>query len=58
VQRSGVKVGIVGAAGTHTSGSTKAIHVNDLTFIELPTGHWPQFTRPRELGESILTAIG
>ncbi len=34
VERSGVKVGIVGAAGTHTSGSTKAIHVNDLTFID------------------------
>jgi len=31
--------------------------MNDLAFIELPTGHWPQFTRPRELGESILTAI-
>ncbi len=34
VERAGVKVGIVGAAGTHTSGSTKAIHVNDLTFLD------------------------
>jgi pimeloyl-ACP methyl ester carboxylesterase len=32
--------------------------MTDLAFIELPTGHWPQFTRPRELAESILTAIG
>ncbi len=34
VERAGVKVGIVGAAGTHTSGSTKAIHVNDLAFLD------------------------
>jgi 2',3'-cyclic-nucleotide 2'-phosphodiesterase (5'-nucleotidase family) len=34
VERAGVKVGIVGAAGTHTSGSTKAIHVNDLSFLD------------------------
>lgn len=34
VERAGVRVGIVGAAGTHTSGSTKAIHVNDLTFSD------------------------
>jgi pimeloyl-ACP methyl ester carboxylesterase len=25
--------------------------------IELPTGHWPQFTRPRELGAAIVTAL-
>ncbi len=34
VERAGVKVGIVGAAGTHTSGSTKAMHVDDLTFLD------------------------
>ena len=28
-----------------------------LEFIELPTGHWPQLTKPRELGESILAAL-
>jgi pimeloyl-ACP methyl ester carboxylesterase len=26
--------------------------------IDLPTGHWPQFTRPEELARAILSAIG
>jgi pimeloyl-ACP methyl ester carboxylesterase len=26
-------------------------------YVDLPTGHWPQFTRPRELGEAILAAV-
>ena len=26
-------------------------------FRELPTGHWPQFTRPGELAEAILAAV-
>lgn len=26
-------------------------------FVDLPTGHWPQFTRPRELGEAIVAAV-
>jgi pimeloyl-ACP methyl ester carboxylesterase len=25
--------------------------------LELPTGHWPQFTRPQELGEAIVAAL-
>ncbi len=25
--------------------------------VELPTGHWPQFTRPRELGQAIAEAL-
>lgn len=29
-----------------------------LEIIELPTGHWPQFTKPVELGRSILAAVG
>ena len=32
--------------------------MQQLEIIELPTGHWPQFTKPVELGASILTAIG
>jgi hypothetical protein len=24
--------------------------VRDVDYIDLPTGHWPQFTRPKELG--------
>lgn len=27
-------------------------------FVDLPTGHWPQFTRPADLAETILAAIG
>lgn len=31
--------------------------INDVEFMDLPTGHWPQFTKPRELGEAILAAV-
>jgi len=31
--------------------------INDREFIDLPTGHWPQFTKPRELGEVIVHAV-
>lgn len=32
--------------------------MQQLEIIELPTGHWPQFTKPAELAQSILTAVG
>ena len=32
--------------------------VKNASYFDLPTGHWPQFTRPRELANTILTAIG
>jgi pimeloyl-ACP methyl ester carboxylesterase/uncharacterized damage-inducible protein DinB len=28
-----------------------------LDYIDLPTGHWPQFTRPEELGRAILACV-
>lgn len=31
--------------------------IEQLSFAELPTGHWPQLTKPVELAERILTAI-
>lgn len=31
--------------------------IRDLDYIDLPTGHWPQFTRPAELGAAILAAV-
>jgi pimeloyl-ACP methyl ester carboxylesterase len=31
--------------------------IRDVEFVDLPTGHWPQFTRPKELGEAIVAAI-
>ncbi|WP_106397113.1 alpha/beta fold hydrolase [Actinocorallia populi] len=30
----------------------------DLTCVDLPTGHWPQFTRPHDLAQTILSSIG
>jgi pimeloyl-ACP methyl ester carboxylesterase len=32
--------------------------IRDVDFIDLPTGHWPQFTRPEELGRAILASLG
>jgi len=34
IDREGIRVGIVGAAGTHTAGSTKRRNVADLTFLD------------------------
>jgi pimeloyl-ACP methyl ester carboxylesterase len=32
--------------------------MRDVEYIDLPTGHWPQFTRPEELGRAILASVG
>jgi pimeloyl-ACP methyl ester carboxylesterase len=32
--------------------------IREVSYIDLPTGHWPQFTRPRELGSAILASVG
>ena len=31
--------------------------ISDVEYVELPTGHWPQFTKPAELGAAILAAV-
>lgn len=31
--------------------------IDDVEYVDLPTGHWPQFTRPAELGAAILAAV-
>lgn len=31
--------------------------MRDVEYIDLPTGHWPQFTKPVELGRAILAAV-
>lgn len=31
--------------------------MKDFELVDLPTGHWPQLTRPRELAAAILTAV-
>jgi len=30
--------------------------IRDVDYVDLPTGHWPQFTRPEELGRAILAS--
>jgi pimeloyl-ACP methyl ester carboxylesterase len=32
--------------------------IRHVDFVDLPTGHWPQFTRPQELGRAIVDAVG
>jgi pimeloyl-ACP methyl ester carboxylesterase len=32
--------------------------IRDVGYVDLPTGHWPQFTRPEELGRAILASVG
>jgi pimeloyl-ACP methyl ester carboxylesterase len=32
--------------------------IRDVAYVDLPTGHWPQFTRPEELGRAIMDAAG
>lgn len=31
--------------------------MKSVDYVDLPTGHWPQFTRPAELGAAILAAV-
>jgi pimeloyl-ACP methyl ester carboxylesterase len=31
--------------------------VRDVRYVDLPTGHWPQFTRPAHLAQVILTSL-
>ena len=31
--------------------------LRDVEYVDLPTGHWPQFTRPAELADAILAAV-
>jgi pimeloyl-ACP methyl ester carboxylesterase len=31
--------------------------VRDVSYVDLPTGHWPQFTRPEQLGRAILATV-
>lgn len=32
--------------------------IEDVTYVDLPTGHWPQFSKPDELVRAILDATG
>jgi pimeloyl-ACP methyl ester carboxylesterase len=39
-------------------GALELIRIRDVELVDLPTGHWPQFSRPEDLGHAIVTAIG
>lgn len=39
-------------------GARELAKIRDIEYVDLPTGHWPQFTRPGELGRVILASIG
>ncbi|GAA2139132.1 alpha/beta fold hydrolase [Glycomyces algeriensis] len=32
--------------------------VKDISYIDLPTGHWPQLTKPAELADALVSAVG
>jgi len=32
--------------------------IRNVEYVDLPTGHWPQFTRPEDLGRAILDSVG
>jgi len=32
--------------------------MHDVEYVDLPTGHWPQFTKPVQLAQAILAAVG
>lgn len=31
--------------------------LRDVTYVDLPTGHWPRFTRPADLARTIADAL-
>src|ERR671913_775852 len=32
--------------------------VEQVDYVDLPTGHWPQFTKPVQLGQALVAALG
>jgi pimeloyl-ACP methyl ester carboxylesterase len=32
--------------------------IREVEYVDLPTGHWPQLTRPEELGRAIVASVG
>jgi pimeloyl-ACP methyl ester carboxylesterase len=31
--------------------------IRDVEYVDLPTGHWPQFSRPEDLARAILASV-
>lgn len=46
------------AGWIETGGLAELASIRDRTYVDLPTGHWPQFTRAADLGRAILQAVG
>ena len=34
------------------------VRIQDVQIVEVPTGHWPQFSKPDELAQAIIDAVG
>jgi len=47
-------IGWVQSGDPHVAELADITHVE---YVDLPTGHWPQFTKPVELGAAILAAV-
>lgn len=45
------------AIANHSPYFAELACANDLDIVELPTGHWPQFSRPHDLARAILDAL-
>jgi pimeloyl-ACP methyl ester carboxylesterase len=39
-------------------GAAELGRIRDVTYVDLPAGHWPQFTRPGDVARVLLEAIG
>jgi pimeloyl-ACP methyl ester carboxylesterase len=38
-------------------GAQELAKLREVEYVDLPSGHWPQFTRPEELGRAILASV-
>lgn len=47
-----------GLIAEHSPWVSELEQFHDISWVDIDTGHWPQFTRPRELGEAIVAALG
>ena len=45
----------IAAGSPFTRELAKVKHVD---YVDLPTGHWPQFTKPVQLGQAIVASLG
>jgi pimeloyl-ACP methyl ester carboxylesterase len=46
------------AVAAREPGTEEIAKIAQVSYLDLPTGHWPQFSRPQELGRVLVQAIG